>query len=92
MKELSLESGETPPKTGHEIWKDVFGSPKYVAAPMVEMSELPFRVMCRRYGTQLCFTPMFHANKFVEDKIYRESMFVTNESDHPLIVQVGSGH
>lgn len=31
---------------------------RYVLAPMVGGSELPFRMLCRKYGTQLCYTPM----------------------------------
>ena len=70
-----------------KVWANL-GSPKYIAAPMVECSELPFRLLCRRYNTNLCFTPMLHAFQFVNDEIYRKSCFRTCEQDRPLIVQV----
>ena len=39
---------------------------RYVLAPMVGGSELPFRMMTRRYGTQLCYTPMIYSGPFFQ--------------------------
>ena len=33
--------------------------------------ELAFRLLCRKYGTTLAYTPMFHARLFLEDDNYR---------------------
>ena len=46
--------------TPNEFW-ETLGKPKYVCAPMVDQSELPFRMLTRLYKTDLCFTPMVHS-------------------------------
>ena len=67
------------------------GSPKYVVAPMVDHSDLAFRMLTRRYGAQLVYTQMFNANMFVSSEEYRRDNFRTCGRDRPLIVQF-AGH
>lgn len=43
--------------------------------------------MGRRYGADLCYTPMFNSKIFAENEQYRNLHFTTNQHDHPLIVQ-----
>lgn len=57
-----------------------------VLAPMVGGSELAFRMLCRKYGVDLCYTPMMYASKFVSDASYRNKMFHTHARDRPLAV------
>lgn len=49
------------------------GSPTFVMAPMVAQSDLPFRRLCREYGTDLCFTQMIHASNFCESTQFQDS-------------------
>jgi tRNA-dihydrouridine synthase 1 len=69
--------------------------PIYAVAPMVDQSDLPFRLQCRQYGAQLCYTPMIHAKLFVTQKSYRKKFRVREQfpQDRPLIAQLcGADH
>lgn len=63
------------------------GSPKHILAPMVDASELPFRMLCRRYGVDLAYSPMVHSRLFMEKEDYRRKVFTTCAADRPLAVQ-----
>ena len=71
---------------GGTFW-DKLGRPRYVVAPMVDQSELAFRLLCRRYAADLCYTPMIHSRLFCTDPSYRAQRFQTNAQDQPLIAQ-----
>ena len=45
---------------GFELYR-ALGSPVKVVAPMVDASELAWRMLARKYGAELCFTPMLHS-------------------------------
>lgn len=55
------------------------GRPKLVVAPMVDNSELPFRMLCRKYGAQAAYTPMLHSRIFTECEKVRAQEFTTCE-------------
>ena len=58
---------------------------KLVLAPMVGGSELPFRLLARRYGAELCYTPMIYSERFVGDAAYRAAELRTCAEDAPLV-------
>ena len=62
-----------------------------VVAPMVDQSDLPFRLLCRSYGANLCFTPMIHAKMFMDKEAYHHKFWNldkgTPKEDRPLIAQ-----
>ncbi|CAH8869819.1 unnamed protein product [Trichobilharzia szidati] len=66
---------------------DRWGSPRYVLAPMVDGSELAWRMLGRKYGVQLSFTPMINSTSFLTNMKYRESCLQFAPEDRPLIVQ-----
>jgi tRNA-dihydrouridine synthase 1 len=55
---------------------------------MVDQSELPFRLLCRKYGTNLCYTPMLHSKMMITSKGYKDEHFTTCPEDRPLVAQI----
>lgn len=79
---------------GWDLYRNVLKSPKFVVAPMVEQSELAWRILSRRYGAQLIYTPMINAKLYAEcRKGFRDLNFDLKRGeeggpeDRPLIVQ-----
>lgn len=74
--------------TPYEFW-DSIGSPKYVCAPMVDQSELAFRLLVRNYGCDLTYTPMIHSVLFSTVESYRNKWLddIHPDIDNPSFVQ-----
>jgi tRNA-dihydrouridine synthase 1 len=50
-------------KAGYAFFTSI-GSPKHVVAPMVDQSELAWRILSRKYDSHLVYTPMINARHF----------------------------
>ncbi|KAA0066396.1 tRNA-dihydrouridine(16/17) synthase [Cucumis melo var. makuwa] len=79
-------SGESRIERAWAHWTKL-GRPKLIVAPMVDNSELPFRLLCRKYGADAAYTPMLHSRIFTENEKYRNMEFTTCQEDRPLFVQ-----
>lgn len=79
------------------------GSPKFISAPMVDQSNLAWRLLVKENGADLAFSQMMHARNFMNDKNYRSDCIdwddythkggksesdKARELDKPLIVQL----
>lgn len=71
----------------YDFWRKI-GSPQYVVAPMVDNSDLAFRMQTRKYGATLVYTQMLNANSFVNSKECRNNLFQTCPEDKPLVAQL----
>ncbi|KAG8811721.1 hypothetical protein FRC18_003319, partial [Serendipita sp. 400] len=75
--------------TGYEFYHRILGSPKYVVAPMVDQSELAWRIFSRRHGAHVAYTPMINSKHYsaVKNKGFREANFsiLNKEEGNPKI-------
>eukprot|EP00908_Phaeocystis_cordata_P012809 Transcript_23802.p2 GENE.Transcript_23802~~Transcript_23802.p2 ORF type:complete len:578 (-),score=227.81 Transcript_23802:2292-3806(-) len=69
-----------------DFWRRI-GSPRMVLAPMVNQSELAFRLLARHYGATLTYTPMLHSTLFASSQEYRLDNFDAHAQDRPLVTQ-----
>ena len=85
-RDATVKHRDKKPEPWH-WWSQHLGAPKTVVAPMVDQSELPYRMLCRKYGADLAYTPMFHSLNFKNSDTYRAREFATCPEDRPLFVQ-----
>lgn len=50
---------------GYAFYRSI-GSPRHIVAPMVDQSELAWRILSRRYGSDLVYSPMINAKIYVQ--------------------------
>lgn len=59
-----------------------------ILAPMVDVTSLPFRLLCRKYGCSLASTEMVYTNALLNKNQPTENMIKTNSKDNPLALQI----
>ncbi len=57
-------------------------------APLAGWSDLPFRLLCRGYGAEVCYTEMISAKGVIYNNKGTQALLETTEKDSPLIVQL----
>jgi tRNA-dihydrouridine synthase 1 len=65
----------------------------FIAAPMVNQSDLPFRLLVHKYGATLAYTQMLIPDKLLNDQRYlefhqRDLSFTANGLERPVVVQL----
>ena len=75
-------------KKKYDLWNSI-GSPKTALAPMVDVNDLPFRMLCRKYGTQLTYTQMYNIKLFgvIEEHRKKTLSEIRTDIDNPCIIQ-----
>ena len=59
-----------------------------ILAPMAGISSLPFRIISREFGAQYAFLEMIHARSLSYESKKTKELLRTDETDHPLGVQL----
>ncbi|XP_027203528.2 dihydrouridine synthase 1 [Dermatophagoides pteronyssinus] len=71
-----------------DFWSKTLRSARHILAPMVDQSELAFRLMVRRYNVHCTYSPMIHSRLFLEQPKYQQEFLqIDRESDQPFIIQ-----
>ena len=60
----------------------------FILAPMAGITDLPFRMICRRLGCELAFIEMTSAKALVYENKKTEKMIATHHGDRPLGIQL----
>ncbi|KRX06352.1 hypothetical protein PPERSA_04965 [Pseudocohnilembus persalinus] len=97
MNQEQIDQAKHPNYTklrGYDFWKSI-GSPQHICAPMVAQSELAFRLLVSRYGTDLCYSPMINSNIWVnrtkKENEYIKQIFKTCPEEKRVVIQI-AGH
>ena len=63
---------------------------RFFLAPMASVTDMPFRILCKKYGAGLVYTEMTSAEAIVRGKSYNKIKF--SEEEKPIAVQLFGGN
>lgn len=70
-------------------WNAALGSPRWIAAPLVDMSERAWRLLVREHGVEAAYTPMLNARLMVNEPSYVPRHFDPHPDEPgPLVAQL----
>ncbi|MCM2325929.1 MAG: tRNA dihydrouridine synthase DusB [Candidatus Woesearchaeota archaeon] len=61
---------------------------KVVLAPMCEVTKLPFRLICKRYGAAIVYTEMIHADAYIMGAERTKKRAMVLEEERPVGIQI----
>src|SRR3989344_8273099 len=59
-----------------------------ILAPMAEVTDLPYRMICRKYGAELCFTEMLNSKAIFMNNNKTLELMKISEEERPVGVQI----
>ena len=63
-------------------------SSPFILAPMMEVTNLPYRLLCRKQGASLAFTEMLYTNQIIHKNKKINQILKTSKEDKPLGIQI----
>ncbi|MCK5039560.1 MAG: tRNA dihydrouridine synthase DusB [Candidatus Aenigmarchaeota archaeon] len=60
----------------------------FILAPLANFTDLPFRILCRKYGVALAVTEMIDAEGIFHDKYKIKEEFTNVKEDRPISAQI----
>lgn len=63
-------------------------NPPIFLAPMVEVTDIAYREICRKNGASIAYTEMLHVNAITHTNEKTESLMKTNKKDKPIGIQI----
>jgi tRNA-dihydrouridine synthase B len=59
-----------------------------ILAPMVDVTDLPFRLLCKKAGASLVYTEMLYADAIIHENKKTLNLMKIDKSEHPIGIQV----